>query len=95
MDFRLQGQCTSLEKSYFRLSGRPDPKVVRPEPVLEKALDRLINLYRKKEVTYFYANDQFKVFRDFVFERDSLCRRGNAAGLYSAAAAVRGQCQDL
>ena len=42
------------------MSGRPDPSVVRPEPVLELALDRLVDLLRKKEVDYFYAADQFK-----------------------------------
>lgn len=33
----------------------------RPEPVLRRALDRLIRLLRDGEVNYFYALDQFKV----------------------------------
>lgn len=58
----LQGQCQKLEKSYFRLSGRPDPSVVRPEPILKRALDRLVDLLKHKQVDYFYAADQFKVW---------------------------------
>jgi hypothetical protein len=33
----------------------------RPEPVLRRALDRLVSLLRERKVNYFYALDQFKV----------------------------------
>lgn len=59
----LQGTSTKLEKSYFRLTSAPDPATVRPEPVLRKALARLVQRIAAKEVTYFYAQDQFKGLR--------------------------------
>lgn len=59
----MQGKSTNLEKSYFRLTSAPDPATVRPEPVLRKALDRLIQRIALKEVNYFYAQDQFKGLR--------------------------------
>eukprot|EP00210_Caulerpa_lentillifera_P006274 g5993.t1 len=60
---KLVGECQELEKSYFRLSGRPDPSVVRPESVLELALDRLVHLLKTQQVEYFYVLDQFKGMR--------------------------------
>ena len=56
-----QGTCQTLEKSYFRLSSAPDPSVVRPEPVLQRALQRLLHQLRDGTANYFYAADQFKV----------------------------------
>ena len=50
-----------LEKQYLRLTSAPDPETVRPEPVLELALDRLVKLLRSGDINYFYACDQFKV----------------------------------
>ena len=59
----IRGTCTDLEKSYFRLTAAPDPSVVRSEPVLRHALDRLVGLLREGSVNYFYACDQFKGLR--------------------------------
>lgn len=61
--FAIKGTCKTLEKSYFRLTSAPDPRTVRPEPILRKALKRLNALLAKGEVTYFYALDQFKGMR--------------------------------
>jgi hypothetical protein len=52
-----------LEKSYFRLTAAPDPSVVRPEPVLRRALDRLVGMLREGRANWFYACDQFKGLR--------------------------------
>lgn len=38
----VKGTCQEVEKSYFRLTSKPDPSVVRPEPVLQRALTRLV-----------------------------------------------------
>jgi SAC3 family protein LENG8/THP3 len=60
----VKGTSEALEKSYFRLTSAPDPSTVRPEPVLEKALARLVGLIRAKSVSsYFYIEDQFKGMR--------------------------------
>eukprot|EP00889_Picochlorum_renovo_P007367 jgi/Picre1/34397/NNA_001866.t1 len=61
--FALKGTCKKLEKSYFRLTSAPDPSTVRPEPVLRKALGRLVGLIASGDVNYFYAQDQFKGMR--------------------------------
>ena len=43
--FVVRGTCQEVEKSYFRLTAKPDPASVRPEPVLWKALDRLVSMH--------------------------------------------------
>ena len=56
-----QGVSRQIEKGYLRLTSAPDPETVRPEPVLELALARLIKLLSTREVSYLYAGDQLKV----------------------------------
>ena len=41
-NFVVRGTQQSLEKSYFRLMGAPDAATVRPQLVLERALERLV-----------------------------------------------------
>jgi hypothetical protein len=41
LDFTVQGTSTVVEKKYLRLTSAPDPRTVRPEPVLRQALDRI------------------------------------------------------
>ena len=53
----IQGTCYTLEKSYFRLTSAPDPSEVRPEEVLQKALDLIIKKWKNKEVDYLYLDD--------------------------------------
>ena len=61
-DFVIRGTCQTLDKSYFRLTAAPDPADVRPEPVLRRALERLVGqLAAEQPVKYLYALDQFKV----------------------------------
>lgn len=59
----VKGTCQEVEKSYFRLTSKPDPNLVRPEPILRQALNRLVDLLRMGKVNYFYAADQFKGMR--------------------------------
>lgn len=40
----VRGTCQEIEKSYFRLTSKPEPSAVRPEAVLERALHRLVSL---------------------------------------------------
>ena len=59
----VKGTCTELEKDYFRLTSAPDPSVVRPQPVLERALQRLKDKWRSGEVDYDWACNQLKAIR--------------------------------
>ncbi|MES1913491.1 MAG: hypothetical protein MHM6MM_005687 [Cercozoa sp. M6MM] len=44
-NLRIRGTSRTLEKSYFRLTSAPDPDEVRPEPILRRALSRLLRLW--------------------------------------------------
>ncbi|GAB4818303.1 hypothetical protein N2152v2_005349 [Parachlorella kessleri] len=59
----IKGTSQAIEKSYFRLTSAPDPSTVRPEPVLARALQRLVGLIQAKQVSYLYMLDQFKGMR--------------------------------
>ncbi|CAD7697191.1 unnamed protein product [Ostreobium quekettii] len=83
-DVVIKGVSRQLEKSYLRLTSAPDPETVRPEPVLELALARLIKLLGNREVTYLYAGDQLKAIRqDCTVQR---IRNHLAVRAYEAAA---------
>lgn len=55
------GRCTDLEKKYYRLTSEPDPNKVRPQPVLQKSVQFLIDQLDIKP--YSYIKDQFKSIR--------------------------------
>ena len=64
----IKGTCTTLEKSYFRLTSAPDPSTVRPVAVLEAALQRLRS--GAGDMKWFYVNDQCKALRqDLTVQR--------------------------
>lgn len=48
-------------KRYLRLTSEPDPNLVRPQKILEKAVKRLMALVSEKP--YSYIKDQFKAIR--------------------------------
>ena len=56
------GVSTKLEKPYLRLTSAPDPKTVRPLPILEQALELLKKKWRSEQ-NYAYICDQFKSMR--------------------------------
>lgn len=41
LDFTVHGTCMTVEKKYLRLTSAPDPRTVRPEPVLKQAVERI------------------------------------------------------
>ncbi|XP_062154759.1 SAC3 family protein A isoform X2 [Alnus glutinosa] len=55
----VKGTCQEIEKRYLRLTSAPDPASVRPEEVLEKALDMVQN----SQKNYLYKCDQLKSIR--------------------------------
>lgn len=57
----IVGRCTDLEKKYYRLTSEPDPNKVRPQPVLQKSVQFLIDQLDVKP--YSYIKDQFKSIR--------------------------------
>ncbi|KDN53425.1 hypothetical protein K437DRAFT_292345 [Tilletiaria anomala UBC 951] len=63
------GTSTKLEKPYLRLTSAPDPKTVRPLPVLEQTLELLKKKWRREQ-NYAYICDQFKSMRqDLTVQR--------------------------
>ena len=61
----LIGYCEDLEKHYLRLTSEPDPAKVRPQMILEKTLEYILNKYKTVPTcTYLaYLNNQFKSMR--------------------------------
>lgn len=63
-DNRLVGYCEDLEKRYLRLTSEPDPAKVRPQRVLEKSLEYVLDKYNAdKKSKYNYVCDQLKSIR--------------------------------
>ncbi|CAK9315155.1 unnamed protein product [Citrullus colocynthis] len=62
----IKGTCQEIEKRYLRLTSAPDPSSVRPEEVLEKAL----NMVQMSQKNYLYKCDQLKSIRqDLTVQR--------------------------
>lgn len=63
----VKGTCKKLEKSYFRLTSAADPSTVRPQKILEKALNlvcqKVESSAKSDKNSYFYAQDQLKAIR--------------------------------
>ncbi|SMN20857.1 similar to Saccharomyces cerevisiae YPR045C THP3 Protein that forms a complex with Csn12p that is recruited to transcribed genes and may have a role in transcription elongation [Maudiozyma saulgeensis] len=57
------GTCTTIEKSYLRLTSEPNPKLVRPLRILQEAYTILMKKHKNHSVTYTYLCDQFKAIR--------------------------------
>ena len=62
-DWKIVGTCQELEKHFFRLTSKPDPDTIRPEPVLKKALAWLKDKWRKGEIKYEYFSGQLRSIR--------------------------------
>lgn len=62
----VKGTCQEIEKRYLRLTSAPDPATVRPEEILEKAL----NMVQNSPKNYLYKCDQLKSIRqDLTVQR--------------------------
>lgn len=57
------GYLNNLEKRYLRLTSAPDPYTVRPEKVLVKSLEFVLNKFKSTHRQYTYINDQLKAIR--------------------------------
>lgn len=68
----LLGRSTVLERPYLRLTGDPDPDMVRPEFVLKRSLAHVLTTLRTKPVEqrHIYAFEQLKSIRqDLTLQR--------------------------
>lgn len=57
------GYLKNLEKRYLRLTSAPDPSSVRPQNILEKSLDFVLDKFKNTNKQYTYINDQLKAIR--------------------------------
>jgi hypothetical protein len=62
---RIVGTSTKLEKPYLRLTTFPNVQNVRPQPILEKALQHVKTEYKINQ-NFEWANDQLKSIRQDI-----------------------------
>lgn len=86
------GTCQDLEKRYFRLTSAPKPETVRPQPILEKALDFLKKKW-KTDYNYSYICDQFKSMRQDLTVQH--IKNSFTVNVYETHAHIALQKQDL
>ncbi|CAD5119078.1 DgyrCDS7723 [Dimorphilus gyrociliatus] len=58
----IEGTASNLEKPYLRLTAAPDPSTVRPQRILEKALQHVKRKWKSDE-NYYYVCEQLKSIR--------------------------------
>jgi hypothetical protein len=61
--WKVMGTATNYEKEYLRLTCAPDPSTVRPESVLQAALDYFKEKWKRDEIDYIYFLDQLRSIR--------------------------------
>lgn len=67
--YTIVGRSTAIFKNYLRLTSDPDPKDIRPLPVLKQTLEQLKQRWRS-EGNYHWVCDQFKSLRqDLTVQR--------------------------
>ncbi|KAL5716871.1 hypothetical protein ACHQM5_009982 [Ranunculus cassubicifolius] len=85
----VKGTCQEIEKRYLRLTSAPDPATVRPEEVLEKALQMVLS----SQKNYLYKCDQLKSIRqDLTVQR---IRNELTVKVYEAHARIALETGDL
>lgn len=92
-EWKIVGTCQDLEKPYFRLTSKPDPKTIRPEPVLKKALAWLKERWRKGEIKYEYFSEQLRSIRQDLTVQG--IRNKFSVEIYQAHTRLALEAQDL
>ena len=75
LDYTVQGTCQEVPKKYLRLTQNPDPRTVRPEPVLKQAIDMVREKYEsydgeRTQDQYIWLWEQMKSIRqDLTLQR--------------------------
>lgn len=62
MDYIIKGTSESLEKSYLRLTSAPEPSTVRPQNILKKSYQFVLQKWKTNN-DYIYCCEQFKSIR--------------------------------
>lgn len=91
--WKLVGTCQDLEKPYFRLTSKPDPKTIRPEPVLKKALAWFKDRWKKGEIKYEYFSEQLRSIRQDLTVQG--IRNKFSVEIYQAHTRLALEAQDL
>lgn len=60
---KVEGTCTVIEKTYYRLTELPLAHEVRPEPILKKALTHILAKFQRGECDVHWVTDQFRSIR--------------------------------
>ncbi|OMJ82573.1 hypothetical protein SteCoe_16681 [Stentor coeruleus] len=92
-EWKIIGTCKELEKPFFRLTSKPDPKTIRPESVLKKALAWLKERWRKGEIKYEYFSDQLRSIRQDLTVQG--IRNKFSVEIYQAHTRLALEAQDL
>lgn len=64
----IVGKNQSIEKPYLRITGRPNPDTVRPEPVLHKALQFFLEKYSKDRNYEYFISELRSVRQDLTVQ---------------------------
>ncbi|CAK61107.1 unnamed protein product (macronuclear) [Paramecium tetraurelia] len=62
-NMKITGTCEDLEKPYYRLTGLPDPNTIRPEHILKKALNHILEKWKNYQADYNFTIEQFRSIR--------------------------------
>ncbi|CAD8193928.1 unnamed protein product [Paramecium pentaurelia] len=62
-NMKITGTCEDLEKPYYRLTGLPDPNTIRPEFILKKALNHILEKWKNYQADYNFTIEQFRSIR--------------------------------
>ncbi|CAD8205671.1 unnamed protein product [Paramecium pentaurelia] len=62
-NMKITGTCEDLEKPYYRLTGLPDPNTIRPEQILKKALNNILEKWKNYQADYNFTIEQFRSIR--------------------------------
>ncbi|CAD8118925.1 unnamed protein product [Paramecium sonneborni] len=62
-NMKITGTCEDLEKPYYRLTGLPDPNTIRPEHILKKALNHILEKWKNCQADYNFTIEQFRSIR--------------------------------